>query len=198
MEDNGHEENTQCRGGSAGQRGTGGERKYNNDKQISGHGAHRLVSGVPFHLVMSKDLASHSAKGREIAPMCVCMCGFFARAFLIYWPTDLLMCAGLHAAQSTSLEHPGLASLGAHALKLLTFPNLFPSLLIVVKNWTRPPTLRSCVEDLDFDGISLVSECHLPRCLDVECKTSTVSDEGNETGLFVVLICRTKIITQNK
>lgn len=77
--------------------------------------------------------------------MCVCV---FARSFLIYWPTDLLMCVRLHAAQSTSLEHPGLASLGAHALKLLTFPNLFPSLLIVVKNWTQPPTLRSCMADL--------------------------------------------------
>lgn len=74
--------------------------------------------------------------------MCVCVC-VFARAFLIYWPTDLLMCVRLHAAQSTSLEHSGLASLGAHALKLLTFPNLFPSLLIVMKNWTQPPSLRS-------------------------------------------------------
>lgn len=79
--------------------------------------------------------------------MCVLV---FACAFPIYWPTDLLMRVRLHAAQSTSLEHPGLASLGAHALKLLTFPNLFPGLLIVVKNWTQPPTSRGCVVDLDL------------------------------------------------
>ena len=46
-----------CREGSAGQRGAGGEKKYNNDKQIPSHGAIHLVSGVTFHLVMSKDLA---------------------------------------------------------------------------------------------------------------------------------------------
>lgn len=77
--------------------------------------------------------------------VCVCV---FAQAFLIYWPTGLLRCVRPHAARSTSLEHPGFASLGAHALKLLTFPNLFPSLLIVVKYWTQPPVLKRSVADL--------------------------------------------------
>lgn len=69
-----------------------------------------------------------------MVPVCVYMC---VSAFLIYWPTELLMCVELHAAQSTGLEHPGLASLGAHALKLLTFLNLFASLLIVGKDLTQ-------------------------------------------------------------
>lgn len=64
---------------------------------------------------------------------------FATAAGLIYWPNDLLMCLRLHAAPSARLEPGGLASLGAHTLKLLTFPNLFPSLLIVMKNWTESP-----------------------------------------------------------
>ena len=71
-----------CRGGSTGQRGTGGEGKYHNDKQIAGLSAHRLVSGVPFHLVMSKTL--HNTRGQAMGVeggtcMCVCVC-VFARA----------------------------------------------------------------------------------------------------------------------
>lgn len=60
------------------------------------------------------------------------VCAFVSKV-LIYWPNDLLMCMRLRAAWSSSPEHQGLASLGTHTLKLLTFPNLFPSLLIVVE-----------------------------------------------------------------
>lgn len=77
-----------------------------------------------------------------------------------HWPTDLLW-TGLHAAQSTSLEYPGTASLGAHALKLLTFPNLLFSLLIVMKYWT--PILRNSLVDLDLSAF-LLSKCHLLHC----------------------------------
>lgn len=130
--------------------------------------------------------------------MCVCVCGF-ARAVLIYWPTDLLMCVRLHAAQSTSLEHPGLASLGAHALKLLTFPNLFPSLLIVVEKLDTATNVEESRGRSGFDDISLVSICHLPRCSNVEyinlltsVLDTTISAGGKEAGLIIVFFSNNK------
>ena len=114
-----------------------------------------------------KTLHNIQQRDRRQQKKSACMCV----AFLIYWPTDLLMCVRPHAARSTSLEHPGLASLGAHALKLLTFPNLFPSLLIVVKNWTQPPSSRSCVVNLDLTSFLLRLSVICPhRCLTVKCK----------------------------
>lgn len=101
------------------------------------------------------------------------------------------MCVRLHAAQSTSLEHPGLASLGAHALKLLTFPNLYPRLLIVVKNWTQPPTLRSCVVDLDLTAFTSLLERGVQKNLLSSVLTCN-KWWRNETGLIILLICRTK------
>lgn len=111
----------------------------------------------------------------------------------------------LHAAQCTSLEHPGLASLGTHALKLLTFPNLFPSLLIGMKNWTQPPTLKGYVVNLDLTPflLSLLSFTLLPengtqrRALVLA--DSTANDEGHENRLYLISTdLRDKIIPYNK
>lgn len=142
-----------------------------------------IASSLGYLSTLSCPKTLHYAQQRDRRfkkkEMCVCLCAF-AQAFLIYWPTDLLRCVRLHAVRSTSLEHPGFASLGAHALKLLTFPNLFPSRLIVVKYWTQPPTLRRKCGRFGFDGLSLVCECHLPCCFKVELHYSHPSSTPEE------------------